>query len=53
MYFYALLFFIIAGVAALVGFNDLAPNLAAMGRIVFYGFLIGGCALLAFGLSRR
>ncbi|HKO88423.1 MAG TPA: DUF1328 domain-containing protein [Burkholderiales bacterium] len=53
MFFYALLFFIIAGVAALVGFNDVAPDLRVVGRLVFYGFLIGGFAFLLFGLSKR
>lgn len=52
MYFYALLLFIYAGMAAFVGFNDLAPDLTAMGRVVFYSFVVSGFALVLFALSR-
>lgn len=53
MFFYALLFFLIAGVAALIGFNELAPDLSALGRLVFYACLAGGFAFLIWGFSRR
>ena len=53
MLFYAFLFFVVAGVAALAGFNELAPDLAAIARLVCYGFLACGFATLIFGLPRR
>ena len=52
MYFYAFLFFVIAAVAAFAGFNELAPSLAEIARLVCYGFLGIGVLLLLFARRR-
>jgi uncharacterized membrane protein YtjA (UPF0391 family) len=49
---WALIFFVVALVAALFGFGGLAAGAAGIGKLLFFGFLIlAGIALIA-GLVR-
>lgn len=49
---WALIFFVVALVAALFGFGGLAAGAAGIGKLLFFGFLIlAGIALVA-GLLR-
>ena len=52
MLFYALIFFIVACIAGLAGFNDLAPSVAGVARLVCYGFLALALATLVLGIRR-
>lgn len=50
---YALIFFIVALIAALFGFGGIASGAASIGKILFIGFVVlAGIALVA-GLVRR
>lgn len=53
MLFYALLFFLAACVAALAGFNEIAPGIAGVARLVAYGFLALALITLVLGIPRR
>jgi uncharacterized membrane protein YtjA (UPF0391 family) len=50
---YALIFFVVALVAALFGFGGLAAGAAGIGKILFIGFLILAVISLIAGLVRR
>jgi uncharacterized membrane protein YtjA (UPF0391 family) len=50
---YAVIFFIVALIAAFLGFGGIAAGAAGIAKILFFGFLIlAGIALVA-GLLRR
>ena len=51
--FYALIFFLAAGVAALAGFNEIAPGIAGIARLISYGFLALALITLVLGIPRR
>ncbi|MBX6392082.1 MAG: DUF1328 domain-containing protein [Burkholderiales bacterium] len=53
MLFYALIFFIIACIAALAGFNEIAPGLAGVARLIAYAFLGLAAVLFVLGISKR
>ena len=53
MLFYAFLFFIVACIAALAGFNDIAPTLAGIARTVAYAFLALAAVTFVIGILRR
>jgi len=53
MLFYAFLFFIVACIAALAGFNDIAPSLSGVARLVAYAFFGAAAVMLVIGLVRR
>lgn len=53
MLFYAFLFFIVACIAALAGFNDIAPTLAGVARIVAYAFLALAAVTFVIGILKR
>lgn len=50
---WALAFFILALVAALLGFGGIASMAAGVAQILFYLFLIVFLVTLVFGLARR
>jgi uncharacterized membrane protein YtjA (UPF0391 family) len=50
---YAVIFFVVALIAAFLGFGGIAAGAAGIAKILFFGFLIlAGIALVA-GLLRR
>ncbi len=51
--FYAVIFFLIALVAGLAGFNDIAPAVAAAARVVCYAAAALGVISLVLGIRRR
>lgn len=53
MLFYALIFFIVAFIAGLAGFNEIAPSVAGVARLICYAFLALGLITLLLGLPRR
>jgi len=53
MLYYALVFFIIALVAALFGFGGIAAGAASIAQVLFFLFLILFLGSLIFGLIRR
>lgn len=53
MLFYSFIFFALALIAGLAGFNELAPELAGWARLTCYGLLALGLISLVFGLPRR
>ncbi|WP_064506453.1 DUF1328 domain-containing protein [Paraburkholderia ginsengiterrae] len=50
---YALIFFVIAIVAALFGFGGIAVGAAAIAKILFYIFIVIFLVTLMVGLARR
>lgn len=50
---YAIIFFVIALVAALFGFGGIAASAAGIAQILFYGFLILAVVSLVVSLIRR
>lgn len=50
---YALIFFIVALVAALFGFTGIAAGAAGIAKILFFAFLIIAGVALVMGLLRR
>lgn len=50
---YALLFFIVAIVAAVFGFGGIAAGATAIAKILFFVFLIGFIITLVMGLMNR
>ena len=50
---YALIFFVIAIVAALFGFGGIAVGAAAIAKILFYIFIVIFLVSLMVGLARR
>ncbi len=53
MLYYAVVFFVIALVAALFGFTGIAVGAAGIAKILFFLFLIVAATTLAVGLARR
>jgi uncharacterized membrane protein YtjA (UPF0391 family) len=53
MLHYAIVFFVIALVAALFGFTGLAVGAAGIAKILFFVFLIGAIISLLINLTRR
>jgi len=53
MLFYAFLFFVVACIAALAGFNDIAPSLAVIARLVAYAFLALAAITALIAIVRR
>lgn len=50
---YAILFFVIALVAALFGFGGIAASAVGIAQLLFYGFVILALASLIVGIIRR
>jgi uncharacterized membrane protein YtjA (UPF0391 family) len=50
---YAVMFFVIALIAAVFGFSGIAAGAAGIGKILFFGFLIVAVLALVAGLLRR
>jgi uncharacterized membrane protein YtjA (UPF0391 family) len=50
---YAIIFFIIAIIAALFGFGGIAVGAAAIAKILFYIFLVIFLVTLVMGIARR
>ena len=53
MLYYAAVFFVIAIVAAVLGFGGIAAGAASIAKILFVVFLIGAIAAVLLGLFRR
>jgi uncharacterized membrane protein YtjA (UPF0391 family) len=53
MLYYAVVFFVVALVAALLGFTGIAAGAAGIAKILFFLFLIIAATTLAVGLARR
>jgi uncharacterized membrane protein YtjA (UPF0391 family) len=53
MLYYALAFFVVALIAAVLGFGGLAAGAAGIAKILFFAFLIGAAITLILGLARR
>ena len=50
---YAIIFFVIALVAALFGFGGIAASAAGIAQLLFYGFLLLAVIGLVVGLVRK
>ncbi|MBV8037167.1 DUF1328 family protein [Roseateles sp.] len=50
---YAIVFFVIALVAALFGFGGIAASAAGIAQLLFYGFVVLAVVSLVVGLLRR
>jgi uncharacterized membrane protein YtjA (UPF0391 family) len=50
---YAIIFFVVALVAALFGFGGIAASAAGIAQLLFYGFIILAIISLIVGLMRR
>jgi uncharacterized membrane protein YtjA (UPF0391 family) len=50
---YAIIFFVVALVAALFGFGGIAASAAGIAQLLFYGFIILAVISLIVGLIRR
>ena len=53
MLHYAVVFFVIALVAALFGFGGIAASAVGIGKVLFFVFAVMAVASFLFGLSRR
>jgi uncharacterized membrane protein YtjA (UPF0391 family) len=53
MLYWALVFFLVAMVAALLGFGGIAVAAAGIAKLLFYLFLVVFLVTLVMGLSRR
>jgi uncharacterized membrane protein YtjA (UPF0391 family) len=53
MLYYAVIFFIVAIVAAVFGFTGIATGAAGIAKILFVLFLVGAAIAIVLGLSRR
>jgi uncharacterized membrane protein YtjA (UPF0391 family) len=53
MLYWALVFFVVALVAALLGFGGIAVAAAGIAKLLFYLFLVVFLVTLVMGLSRR
>ena len=53
MLYYALVFFIIAIIAAVFGFGGIAAGAAGIAKILFWGFIVVAVVTLVAGLVRR
>ena len=51
--YYALIFLLIALVAGLAGFSDIAPGVGAVARLICYGALALALISLVTGIRRR
>ncbi|HEY8881407.1 MAG TPA: DUF1328 family protein [Roseateles sp.] len=50
---YAIIFFVVALVAALFGFGGIAASAAGIAQLLFYGFILLAIISLVVGLMRR
>ena len=50
---YAIVFFVIAITAALLGFSGIAAGAAGLAKILFFVFLVGAIVTLVMGFGRR
>lgn len=50
---YAVLFFVIALVAALFGFSGIAASAIGLGQLLFYGFVVVAVVGILAGVIRR
>jgi uncharacterized membrane protein YtjA (UPF0391 family) len=53
MLHYAVIFFVIALIAALFGFTGIAVGAASIAKILFFIFLVGAAITLVLSLSKR
>ncbi|MCP3720471.1 MULTISPECIES: DUF1328 domain-containing protein [Paraburkholderia] len=53
MLYYAIVFFVIAIIAAVFGFGGIAVGAASIAKILFFIFVILFLASLLFGITRR
>ena len=53
MLYYAVVFFVIALVAALFGFGGIAAGAASIAQVLFFVFIVLAIASFLFGLVRR
>jgi uncharacterized membrane protein YtjA (UPF0391 family) len=53
MLYYALVFFIVASIAAALGFGGIAAGAASIAKILFFIFLVIFLVTLVMGLMRR
>lgn len=53
MLYYALIFFIVALIAAVFGFTGIAGSAVAIGKVLFFVFLVFAAVTLAAGLLRK
>ena len=53
MLHYAVVFFVIALIAAVLGFGGIAASAAGIAKILFFVFLIMAAATFVFGLFKR
>jgi uncharacterized membrane protein YtjA (UPF0391 family) len=53
MLWYALVFFVVALIAALFGFGGLAAGAATIAKVLFFGFLVLAVVSLIAGTLRR
>ncbi|MCC7326152.1 MAG: DUF1328 domain-containing protein [Burkholderiales bacterium] len=53
MLYYAVVFFVIALIAAVFGFGGIAAGAAGIAKILFFGFLIVAVVTLLISLARR
>lgn len=53
MLHYAVVFFVIALIAAVLGFGGIAASAAGIAKILFFVFLIMAAATFLFGLIKR
>lgn len=53
MLHYALVFFVIALVAALFGFGGIAASAVGIGKVLFFVFAVMSVASFLFGLTRH
>jgi uncharacterized membrane protein YtjA (UPF0391 family) len=50
---YAIVFFVIAITAALLGFSGIAAGAAGIAKVLFFVFLVGAIVTLILGFARR
>lgn len=53
MLYYAVVFFVIALIAALFGFGGIAAGASGIAQILFFGFLIIAVVTLVISLARK
>ena len=53
MLHYAVVFFVIALLAALFGFSGIAASAVGIGKVLFFVFAVMAVASFLFGLTRR
>jgi len=50
---YAIVFFVIAITAAVLGFSGIAAGAAGIAKVLFFVFLVGAIVTLVMGFARR